>query len=128
MKVLLVEDNVYKAVDFTKALKSLFPDHLEICEAEDRETAQEYLERQKFDLVLLDMFFPDCKGGYEEPWCGLKILDYLKEKPYRTPVICTSTVRCSLMDYPDCIGQVVYGKDETDFRLKELVDQIPYLF
>lgn len=126
MKVLIIEDNVYKAVEMVRALKNLAI--TDIKEAADKETALAYLEKEDFDLILLDMFFPEKKGGWEEPWCGFKVLDWMAEKKKNIPVICTSTVRTNLFAYDFCVGQLLYQQDDTAFRLKELIDQIPYLF
>lgn len=129
MKVLVIEDNVYKAVQLTRALKNLgISDINDIREAADKESALHYLEKEDFDLILLDMFFPEKKDGWEEPWCGFKVLDWMQEHKKMIPVICTSTVRTNLFGYDCCVGQMLYGQDDREFRLKELIDQIPYLF
>lgn len=122
----MIEDNVYKEVEMTRALKDLAITEIKV--ASDKESALAYLEKEDFDLILLDMFFPETKGGWEEPWCGFKILDWMVEQKKNIPVICTSTVRTNLFAYDFCVGQMLYRQDDTAFRLKELIDQIPYLF
>lgn len=126
MKVLVVEDNIFKAVELTRALNNL--GITDIREVVDKESALSYLAKEEYDLILLDMFFPESKGGWEEPWCGFKVLDWMQDNKRMIPVICTSTVRTNLFGYDFCVGQMLYGQDETEFRIKELIDQIPYLF
>ena len=122
----MIEDNVYKEVEMTRALKNLAITEIKV--AADKESALTCLEKENFDLILLDMFFPETKGGWEEPWCGFKVLDWMVEQKKNIPVICTSTVRTNLFAYDFCVGQLLYQQDDTAFRLKELIDQIPYLF
>lgn len=126
MKVLMIEDNVYKEVEMTRALRDM--NITDIKQVDNMEDALALLEKDEFELVLLDMHFRVSKRGEDDDWCGFRVLDWMKEREMHIPVICTSTVRSNLMAYDDCVGQMVYLQDDTAFRLKELINMIPYLY
>ena len=94
MKILMIEDNPYKAEMIRQILEGLELEGMEL-EEPDHETNLENgiaaLKQQSYDLLLLDMYFPLEPDGYEYPMCGLQVLDWLEEEERHFPIIITST-------------------------------------
>jgi DNA-binding response OmpR family regulator len=112
-KVLIVEDERLIAKPLTLKLQL---SGFEAKNAYDGEEALDMLEKEKFDVILLDLMMPK-KDGFE-------VLAELKEKGNQTPVIVASN-----LDQDSDISRVLefgvasyYVKAQTSFD--EIVDRI----
>lgn len=97
MKVLIVDDDAFKAREIRETLENLKIQDIDW--RESKKSGLEALEQEKYDFLVLDMYFPLEDGGDEVPCCGLLFLKEMKEKQIELPVIVCSTAR---MDFSDC--------------------------
>lgn len=89
-KILLIEDNIYKAVDIKRALEACGT--MNITRVGYYEDALEKLEEDAaFDLIITDMRYPLHRGSDTDDEAGFKLIEYLKEKQYEIPVVICST-------------------------------------
>ena len=109
LKVLVIDDSVYKAMDITRAL--------EICgvrdvvRARNQEAGFELLYENKaagtpIGLIVTDMRYPLDAGMDEDREAGFKLIERLKKERIKTPVII-----CSTSNYlePEILGTVWYN-------------------
>ena len=86
--ILLIEDNIYKAIDIERALEECGVTN--ITRVGFLEEALERLE-VSFDLIITDMQYPLQCGGDCDLEAGFKLIEYLKENELAIPVVICST-------------------------------------
>lgn len=85
---------------------------------------------KQYDLLILDMMFPNYPNGVIHPRAGLHVLREIKRKGWTTPVILCSSDTIDndmICDFPNVIGSVLYDSS-TDLTsdFKELISQCYY--
>lgn len=81
-KILIADDSLF----MRKMLKDILSDKYEIVEAETGAKAQKQVEKEKPDLVLLDIIMPE---GEEE---GLKVLQKIKKTDPKVKVVMITAI------------------------------------
>lgn len=118
-RVLLIEDNVYKASDIKRALR--FNGIASVCRVSNQEAAWEEIYRVqrgegRIDIIITDMRYPLKDGATPDEDAGFKLIDCLETEKIQIPVIICSTRNFS---EPRCAGSVWYNelRDlEQDFK------------
>lgn len=124
--ILLIEDNIYKAIDIERALESCGIKN--ITRVGFLEEALEKIEECElavtFDLIVTDMRYPLHRGGDEDCEAGFKLIEYLKEKRLTIPVVICSTSNYESVE--GIFGTVWYSElndIKRDFKkIKERLD------
>ncbi len=124
MKILNVEDDVYKQVDISKAVKRCT--NAQIDWVRNLEDAFDRLDKsmktpEPYDLVITDMWYPEYKGG-EDSKSGEILMERIRENGWKIPVILISSVNYK---YPEIYGSIYYSKEgdwdkELEKKIKEL--------
>ena len=120
--ILLIEDNIYKAIDIERAL--------EVCGITNivrvgfQEDALELIEEGKhFDLIITDMRYPLCRGGDTDNEAGFKLIEYLNKKSFEIPVVI-----CSTSNYENALGifGAVWYNELNDIRrdFKKIIQKL----
>jgi DNA-binding response OmpR family regulator len=112
-KVLIVEDDSFlQGLAANKLEKSDF----DVTTTNDGEEALTMLDKQKFDVILLDLMLPDISG--------FDILKNMKESNKKVPVIVFS----NLSDDANIKKAISLGANEylikSNFTLEELVEKV----
>lgn len=121
-KVLNIEDYPVKHVDVRRALEYCgvpYIDHagtavdgLDMIEAA-------IAEGKPYDLIVSDMYFPMSKGGMEVK-AGEYVIDELKARGIKVPVIVCSSAR---MVIPEIVGCIHYNpKNDLNADMREMID------
>ena len=110
LKVLVIDDNVYKAIDITRALEYSGVNH--VTRVRDQEAALEKIyesngSENAFDLIVTDMHYPLEKGREEVCDAGFILIERLKKEGIDIPVII-----CSSQNYVESgiLGTVWYNE------------------
>lgn len=110
LKTLIIDDNVYKAMDITRALE--FSGVRDITRVRDQESAFEAIyksveSKAAFDLIVTDMHYPLAKGMEADYDAGFILIKRLKEEEINIPVII-----CSSRNYSEhgILGTVWYNE------------------
>ena len=119
MNVLLVEDYEEKANNIMAFLEAEFPDvEVERCTAYNSAQETIFENRDKFDLILLDMSMTtydlntDASGGKPEPTAGRDLLEGMYLREITTPVIVVTMYN-------------VFGRKELSAFHEELLESYP---
>ena len=128
-KVLLLEDNIYKAMDIISALR--------FCGINNRDVIWEHYQDVGFgriqecnkqntpiQLIVTDMHYPLCAGAESDREAGFKLMERLKQEGLNIPVIICSTGNFESLS-SEVLGTVHYNPNRDlnwDFReiLKKL--------
>lgn len=110
MKVLLIEDDVFKAADVNKALT--FNGIRDIIEVDNQEEAwnviyQNSNQGSNINLIVTDMHYPLAQRTAPDENAGFKLIERLKEEKLDIPVIICSSVNYTV---PEILGTVWYNK------------------
>jgi len=110
LNVLLIEDNVYKGIDVTRALE--YCGVRNICSVRNQEAGFEkiYEGREKgspINLIVTDMHYPLGYGMESDPEAGFKLIERLKKEELDILVIICSTHNFS---DPNILGSVWYSE------------------
>jgi len=107
IKVLVIEDDILKAIDINRALKS--NNIKNITKVNNQEEAWRLINEQgeKFDLIVTDMHYPLAPGALADKEAGLKLIKRLEQEGSDTPIIVCSSVNYSI---PGILGSVWYNK------------------
>ena len=135
MKVLLIEDDVFKAVDVNKALT--FCGIRNIIEVDNQEEAWKVIYQsigqgesvegdvskcqpgQKIDLIVTDMHYPMAPRTKPDENAGFKLIERLKKEHLYIPVIICSSINYNV---PEILGTVWYNKlRDLNLDFKELL-------
>ena len=118
-RVLVIDDDVYKAIDITRALE--YSKVKDVIRVRNQEKAFESIyENAKngdpIDIIVTDMNYPLASGEDADGEAGFKLLARLKEEKISIPVII-----CSSRNYeePEALGVVWYNELvdlDTEFR------------
>lgn len=110
IKVLIIDDSVYKAMDITRALE--FSGVRDITRVRDQESAFEAIyesieNKVPFNLIVTDMHYPLARGMEADYNAGYILIEGLKEERINIPVII-----CSSRNYtePGIFGTVWYNQ------------------
>ena len=105
--ILLIEDNIYKAIDIERALESC--GIANIIRVGFQEDAHDKIEEgASFDLIITDMRYPLHRGGDADNEAGFKLIEWLKEKDLDIPVVICST--SNYESVPEIFGTVWYSE------------------
>lgn len=110
LKVLIIDDDVYKTMEIQKALES--NGVINIIRVRNQENAWNEIDRARdcgssIDLIVTDMHYPleaGLKADYE---AGYILIERLKEKKMEIPVIICSTQN---WNSPETLGTVWYNE------------------
>ena len=112
LKVLVVDDSVYKAMDISRALEYCGISKENIVRVRHQEAGFEKLYEGEaqgvpFELIVTDMQYPLDTGKEEDTEAGFKLIERLKEEGMDIPVII-----CSSLNYtePEILGCVWYNE------------------
>ena len=117
-RILIVEDEEA----YRKILAFYIPKHFTNCEiqtAENGKKAMEFLEKEKFDLVLLDLIMPQMDG--------FQVLKEMKAKNIATPVLVLTNLGQSedIKTAMELGAKNYYVKANTSiFKLAELINSM----
>lgn len=125
LKVLIIDDSVYKAMDITRALE--FSGVRDITRVQNQESAFEILyqsveDKMPFNLIVTDMHYPLAKGMEADYDAGFILIERLKEEEINIPVII-----CSSRNYnaPEILGTVWYNElCDLNRAFKELLNSL----
>lgn len=119
LQVLVVDDDVFKAVDIKKALE--FNGIRNITLIRNQEAVWDEIDKVKgsgntIGLIVTDMHYPLGPGMEADHNAGYILLERMKERGINIPVIICSTQN---FHSPDALGTVWYSKlrdIESDFK------------
>lgn len=128
-KVLLLEDDIYKAMDIKSALR--------FCGINDRDVIWEQyqdvgLERIQecakqntpIQLIITDMQYPLCAGEEVDREAGFKLLERLKQEMLDIPVIICSTGNYESVS-SGVLGTVCYNRNrDLNWDFKEILEKL----
>lgn len=128
-KVLLLEDNIYKAMDIKSALR--------FCGINDRdviwekyqdagfERIREYAEQNTpIQLIITDMHYQLRVGAESDREAGFKLLERLKQEELCIPVIICSTGNFESVS-SEVLGTVCYNPNrDLNWDLKRILEKL----
>ena len=129
LKVLIIDDSVYKAMDITRALE--FSGVRDITRVREQESAFEAIYesiecKAPFNLIVTDMHYPLERGMEADYDAGYILIERLMEERIEIPVII-----CSSRNYtePGILGTVWYNElcdlsREFGEILRKLIDRV----
>ncbi len=124
LKVLLVEDNVYKRIDIKNAL-SLYGIKNVVCVnylQAGMEEIYKSMNTEPIGLIITDMHYPIERVGAEVPDAGNQLIKRLQSEDINIPVIVCSSVPYQI---PEILGTVWYDeRRDLNRDLKELLDKL----
>lgn len=113
MRILLIEDNDYKANDITETLVRVDVTDITRKEAINeslRELNEQHQKNNDYDCIILDMQFPRFKNQMPEANAGMHILKFLERRHITTPVIvCSSDILREPTDNPNIKKIIQYN-------------------
>lgn len=116
-KVLIIEDNVYKAIDVESALK--FNGIRNIVHLDNQEEAWKLIydknQEKKVDLIVTDMHYPMSYGSVADEKAGLKLIERLKKEEINIPVVVCSSINYKISGILGCIWYSKLRDLEEDF-------------
>lgn len=127
IKVLLLEDDVFKAQEVKRALDYCGIRKDQIIQAENQKAGLEILVRCREEgspagLIVTDMSYPLEAGLPEDENAGEKLIERLKEEQTEIPVILCSSIRYRI---PEIAGCVWYNKlRDINQDFKKIIDGI----
>lgn len=116
IKVLLVEDNVFKAIEIRKALEGNGIRNIMTVGSQEELWEQMDEGEDTIDLIVTDMQYPLEAGDAVDKEAGWKLIERMKEEKIDIPVIVCSSLRYRI---PDILGSVWYSERndlKDDFR------------
>lgn len=125
LNVLVVDDNVFKAVEIKKALK--FNGIRNIVHVRNQEAVWGEIDKSKengksVDLIVTDMHYPLEQGLEADHDAGFILIERMKERGIKIPVIICSTRN---FHSPDALGTVWYNElRDIEFDFKELLQKL----
>lgn len=105
MKVLIIDDNIFKQNDIKRALD--WNDIRDIDFAKYMDEALEKIRKNNYNLIITDMHYPLERGVDSDIEAGYKLIKTLKEENINIPIIICSSQNWSS---PDTLGTVWYNK------------------
>ena len=121
MRVLVLEDDIFKLIVAEKALRSQIKNDLVIDSVRDLADGLNALAQQSYDLIITDMHYPN--HGEDDGTSGLKLCDFVKEKGFKIPIIVFSTGQYSIPGTKSVVYRENYDY-ESDLRqaVKEMME------
>lgn len=125
LQVLVVDDDVFKAMDIKKALE--FNGIRNITLIRNQEAVWNEIDKAKgsgntIDLIVTDMHYPLESGMEADHNAGYILLERMKEREIKIPVIICSTQN---FHSPDALGTVWYNKlRDIEFDFKEILRKL----
>lgn len=125
LQVLVVDDDVFKAVDIKKALE--FNGIRHIILVRNQEAVWDELDKSKeagntINLIVTDMHYPLEPGMEADYNAGYILLEQLKERGMKIPIIICSTQN---FHSPDALGTVWYNElRDIEFDFKEILRKL----
>ena len=113
LRVLLVDDNVFKTIEIKRALE--FGGATEVEMVDNQAAVWEILQNDRqFDLIVTDIHYPLDKGQIADHSAGFILIEKMKEKEIDIPVII-----CSTRNFisKNAFGTVWYS-EQRDIRLE----------
>ena len=113
LKVLVVDDNVFKTMDIKRALEYNGVEKITL--VDNQADVWELIENHiPIDLIVTDMHYPLAKGMLADHSAGFILIEKMKEHGINIPVII-----CSSRNFisPDAFGTVWYSR-QRDIRLE----------
>lgn len=126
LRVLIIDDDVYKAHDIQKALE--FSGVRDFVLVWDQESAWEEIDRaaqtgRNFGLIVTDMHYPVKRGEEADFRAGVILIEEMQNRGLRIPVIL-----CSSHNYriPGALGCVWYSNlnENMEFDFQELLQKL----
>lgn len=116
MNILNIEDTAIKHNDICKVLRE--KETINIDWVKNLEDALEKIEKNSYDLIITDMYYPLVRGGAEEE-AGMKLIEELQQLHIRTPIIVCSSVKLKISEV---LGTICYSKESNwEDELREMV-------
>ena len=122
-RVLIIEDNVYKAIDIKRALS--MSGIRDILKVNNQEEAWKIIynsmnQEKEISLIVTDMHYPLASGGIADEEAGFKLIERLKEEGIKIPVIVCSSYKYNISEI---LGSVWYSNlRDLDLDFKELLE------
>ena len=124
LKVLLVEDNVYKRIDIRNAL-SIYGIKNVICVnylQAGLEEIYKSMNAEPISLIITDMHYPIERVGEAIPDAGNQLIKRLQSEDINIPVIVCSSVPYQI---PEILGTIWYDeRRDLNRDIKELLDKL----
>lgn len=125
LKVLLLEDNVYKRIDIKSAL-SLYGIKNIVCVdyvQAGLEAVKDSLKEEPFGLIITDMNYPMERIGGVVSDAGKQLIQKLQAEGIDIPIILCSSIPYNI---PGILGTVWYDeRRDLNRDIKELLDKMP---
>ncbi len=124
LKVLLVEDNVYKRIDIKNVL-SLYGIKNVVCVnylQAGMEEIYKSMDTDPIGLIITDMHYPIERVGGEVPDAGNQLIRRLQSEDINIPIIVCSSVPYQI---PEILGTIWYDeRRDLNRDIKELLDKL----
>lgn len=117
-KIMYVEDNTMKYMNVSRFLNII--GIYDIRHATDSEEALSFVEKEKFDLIMLDMHYKF--EGKDDHQAGENTMRCLREKGVETPIIFCSSRNWKI---PGTLGNIFYNeRRDWEYEALELFQQL----
>ena len=122
MKVIIVDDDVFKGSDIRKALEFNGVRNIMMVRSQEKLWEQIYHDEEKIDLIVTDMQYPLEAGKPVDEEAGLKLIERMKKEKIDIPVIVCSSLNYSI---PEILGSVWYNKlNDLKANFKEVLGRL----
>ena len=125
LKALIIDDDIFKAVDIRKALEFNRIYNVTIVTNQEKAWEEIYQGREngaEVNLIVTDMNYPLAAGAPSDKEAGFKMIERMKEEKIDIPVII-----CSSLNYqePEVLGSVWYNKlNDIEMSFKEVLRKL----
>lgn len=122
IKAVIADDDVFKATDIRKALKSNGVRNIMTVRDQAKLWEQIYHGEDKINLIVTDMQYPLEAGKAVDEDAGFKLIERMKKEKIDIPVIV-----CSFLNYriPDILGSVWYNElNDLNSNFKEVLGKL----
>lgn len=122
IKAVIADDDVFKATDIRKALKSNGVRNIMTVRDQEKLWEQIYHGEDKINLIVSDMQYPLEAGKAVDEDAGFKLIERMKKEKIHIPVIV-----CSSLNYriPDILGSVWYNElNDLNSNFKEVLGKL----
>lgn len=119
MKILIIDDEKWKREYIVEAILEVNQE-IEIKECEYRNDGLKELMNNNFDLLFLDMQFPNYLGGMIERNNGLSVLRELKRMENHIPVVICSSGYTDCSEY-NIQSYILFGSNVTKEHIQCII-------
>lgn len=122
MNILIIDDDEFKRECIIDAILEVNK-KAKIRECEYRNEGLKELKDNTFDLLFLDMQFPNYQGGMIERTNGLSVLRELKRTENNIPVVICSSGYTDCSEY-NIKNYVLFGSNSMSEHFKHIIEEL----